>query len=150
MKKGDRIKVLQMEDYNGVDTQATNMNGNFYTVDYIDSAGQIHLLESGLAVIPEVDKFIVVEENKQDTAHNINREVSGIYDVVSDYIKFNEYLNDEDGLYIDEDSHVHLQKIYAVRGEGEFVPIKILIRKTLVGLSPNVERIEEFVGRYIM
>ena len=150
MKKGDRIRVLQMEDYNGVDTQATNMNGNFYTVDYIDDVGQIHLLESGLAVIPEVDKFIIIDGREDDSFHRFNRTVSAIYDIVTGYIKFNEYLNDEDGLYIDEDSQVHLQKIYAVKTEGEFVLIKMLIRKTIVGLSPNVERIEELVGRYIM
>lgn len=149
MKKGDKIRVLQMEDYNGVDTQATKMNGNYYTVDYIDSVGQIHLLESGLAVIPEVDKFIIIDGREDDSFYYFNREVSAIYDVVTDYIKFNEYLNDEDGLYIDEDSQVHLQKIYSIKGEGEFIPIKMLIRKTLEGLFPNVERIEEFVSRYI-
>lgn len=148
MKKGDKIRVLQMEDYNGVDTQATKMNGNYYTVNYIDSVGQIHLLESGLAVIPEVDKFIILDDGA-DSLQHFNREVSAIYDVVIDYIKFNEYINDEDGLYIDEDSQVHLQKIYSIKGEEEFMPIKLLIRRTMVGLSPNVERIEEFVSRYI-
>jgi hypothetical protein len=39
MKKGDKIRVLQMEDYNGADKQVTQMNGRIYTVDYIDDAG---------------------------------------------------------------------------------------------------------------
>lgn len=55
MKNGDKIRVLQMEDHNGMDTQAIRMNGKTYTVDYLDDAGQIHLQESGLAVIPDVD-----------------------------------------------------------------------------------------------
>lgn len=70
MKQGDKIRVLQMEDYNGIDTQATRMNGNTYIVDYIDDAGQIHLQESGLAVIPEVDKFVVIEKGKGKDAIN--------------------------------------------------------------------------------
>lgn len=31
MKRGDMIRVLQMEDYNGIDIQAAKMNGNIYT-----------------------------------------------------------------------------------------------------------------------
>ena len=61
MKKGEKIRVLQMEDYNGADQQATQMNGRIYTVDYVDDAGQIHLQESGLAVIPNVDIFVMVD-----------------------------------------------------------------------------------------
>jgi hypothetical protein len=61
MKKGDKIRVLQMEDYNGADQQATQMNGRIYTVDYVDDAGQIHIRESGLAVIPNVDIFVMVD-----------------------------------------------------------------------------------------
>lgn len=32
MKQGDKIRVLQMEDHNGNDTQATRMNGNTYII----------------------------------------------------------------------------------------------------------------------
>jgi hypothetical protein len=63
MKKGDRIRVIQMYDNNGMDVQAKKMNGNTYTVDYIDDAGQIHLQELGLAMIPEVDKYVLSNEN---------------------------------------------------------------------------------------
>lgn len=85
MKKGDKIRVLQMEDYDGADYQATQMNGNFYTVDHIDDAGQVHLQESGLAVIPEVDKFIIMDSSRY------SREVSAIYDVILDYLTLNDY-----------------------------------------------------------
>lgn len=61
MKKGDKIRVLQMEDYNGADHQATQMNGRIYTVDYVDDAGQILIQEQGLAVIPNVDIFVIVD-----------------------------------------------------------------------------------------
>jgi hypothetical protein len=60
MKKGDKIRVLQMEDYNGADHQATQMNGRIYTVDYIDDAGQIHGTWGGCALIPELDTFKVM------------------------------------------------------------------------------------------
>ena len=62
MKKGEKIRVLQMEDYNGADKQATQMNGRIYTVDYIDDAGQIHGTWGGCALIPDVDDYEVIHE----------------------------------------------------------------------------------------
>ena len=47
-----------MDDCNGKDLQAQAMNGRVVTVDFIDDAGQIHLVESGLALIPGVDEFV--------------------------------------------------------------------------------------------
>ena len=60
MKPGDKIKVLRMDDADGKDWQARELNGQTLTVKFIDSMGQIHLEESGLALIPGVDKFMPV------------------------------------------------------------------------------------------
>lgn len=60
MKPGDKIKIIRMDDNGGKDWQATRMNGKIFTVSFIDSLGQIHLQESGLALIPEVDDFVVI------------------------------------------------------------------------------------------
>jgi len=57
MKPGDKIKILRMDDNNGKDWQATQMNGKICTVRLVDSLGQIHLEESGLALIPGVDEY---------------------------------------------------------------------------------------------
>ena len=57
MKKGDKIRIIRMDDNNGTDWQARRMDGKVVTVSYIDDIGQIHLEESGLALIPGVDKF---------------------------------------------------------------------------------------------
>ena len=62
MKKGDRIRILRMDDCNGKDTQATLMSGRVGTVKLIDDRGQIHLEESGLALIPGLDDYEVIEE----------------------------------------------------------------------------------------
>lgn len=62
MKKGDRIRIIRMDDCNGKDTQATLMNGRVVTVKLIDDRGQIHLEESGLALIPGLDDYEVIEE----------------------------------------------------------------------------------------
>lgn len=92
MKQGDKIRILQMEDHNGIDTQATRMNGNTYIVDYIDDAGQIHLKGSGLAIIPKVDKYVVIEVGKgDDSIRDYDREIMAIYDVVTDYIRLNDF-----------------------------------------------------------
>lgn len=46
-----------MDDNNGADKQAAKMNGRVVTVKFIDDIGQIHLEESGLALIPGVDQY---------------------------------------------------------------------------------------------
>ena len=62
MKPGDKIKIIRMDDNGGKDWQATRMNGKICTVSHIDSLGQIHLQESGLAVIPGVDEYEVITD----------------------------------------------------------------------------------------
>ena len=152
MKRGDKIKVLQMEDHNGIDTQATQMNGNTYTVDFIDDAGQIHLQESGLAIIPKVDKYVVIEVGKgDDSIRDYDREIMAVYDVVTDYIRLNDYIEEDDGLYLTEDNTVLLipKRGIPTGGEGTFFPIKTLIRRTTAGLYPDVDAIEEMVSIYV-
>lgn len=61
-KKGDIIRVIRMDDANGKDWAAAKMNGQTYMVQLVDDAGQIHLYGSGLAVIPGVDEFEIVEQ----------------------------------------------------------------------------------------
>ena len=64
MKKGDRIRIIRMDDSNGKDLQARQMNGRVVTVKFIDGIGQIHIKESGLALIPGLDEFIPVGQEK--------------------------------------------------------------------------------------
>lgn len=61
MKKGDKIRIIRMDDSNGKDLQARQMNGRVVTVNFIDDADQIHLVESGLALIPKVDEYVLVD-----------------------------------------------------------------------------------------
>ena len=60
MKPGDKIEVLRMDDADGKDWQARELNGQTLTVKFIDSMGQIHIEETGLALIPGVDDFMPV------------------------------------------------------------------------------------------
>lgn len=60
MKKGDKVRVIRMDDKNGKDRPATMMNGVEGTVDFIDDAGQIHLKGCGLALIPGLDEYEVI------------------------------------------------------------------------------------------
>ena len=57
MKKGDKIRIIRMDDSNGKDHQARMMAGRVVTVRFTDDLGQIHLEESGLALIPGVDEY---------------------------------------------------------------------------------------------
>lgn len=64
MKKGDKIRIIRMDDSNGKDLQARQMNGRVVTVNFIDGIGQIHVKESGLALIPGLDEFVPVGQEK--------------------------------------------------------------------------------------
>ncbi len=61
MKVGDRVKIIRMDDKGGKDWQSTKMNGVEGVVEYIDSIGQIHLKGYGLAIIPGLDEFVILE-----------------------------------------------------------------------------------------
>lgn len=77
MKKGDKIRIIRMDDNNGTDVQARKMDGRVVTVKFIDDRGQIHLEESGLALIPDLDKYELLEwdgnklPNKEIFAFNL-------------------------------------------------------------------------------
>lgn len=53
IKVGDKIRIIYMDG-------EPSMTGAEGTVHHIDDAGQIHCSEFGLAVIPDVDKFEVI------------------------------------------------------------------------------------------
>ncbi len=57
MKKGDKIRIIRMDDNNGIDLQARHMDGRVVTVKFVDDIEQIHLEESGLALIPGTDQY---------------------------------------------------------------------------------------------
>lgn len=53
VKVGDQILIINMEGEN-------TYNGKFGTVEHIDSIGQLHGTWGSLAIVPEADKFIVI------------------------------------------------------------------------------------------
>lgn len=60
MQIGSRIRIIKMDDNNGKDWQATEMNGKEGVVEFVDGLGQLHGTWGDLAVIPEVDEFIEI------------------------------------------------------------------------------------------
>ena len=60
MQKGDKVRVIKMDDDNGKDFAVHRMNGVVGVIDHIDDMGQIHLEGYGLAIIPEVDEFEII------------------------------------------------------------------------------------------
>ena len=60
MKVGDKVKIIRMDDAGGKDRQASRMNGVIGVIDYIDSAGQVHLEGHGLALIPGLDEYEII------------------------------------------------------------------------------------------
>ena len=53
-------RVVKMDTAGGMDWQAKRLEGKVFTVRFI-SAGQIHLEETGIALIPGVDDFEIVK-----------------------------------------------------------------------------------------
>ena len=49
-----------MDDSNGKDHQARMMAGRVVTIKFVDDLGQIHLEESGLALIPGIDVYVMM------------------------------------------------------------------------------------------
>lgn len=60
MQKGDKVRVIKMDDDNGKDLAVHRMNGVVGVIDHIDDMGQIHLEGYGLAIIPGVDEFEII------------------------------------------------------------------------------------------
>ena len=54
-------RVVKMDTAGGMDWQAKRLEGKVFTVRFVDSAGQIHLEETGLALIPGVDEYEIVK-----------------------------------------------------------------------------------------
>ncbi len=61
IKRGSKVRVVKMDTAGGMDWQAKRLKGKIFTVHFIDSAGQIHLEETGLALIPGVDEYEIVK-----------------------------------------------------------------------------------------
>jgi hypothetical protein len=66
VRKGDLVRIVRMDDAGGRDWQASRMNGHVGRVSFVDSAGQIHLGNAGLAVIPGVDEFEIIARAEED------------------------------------------------------------------------------------
>lgn len=57
---GDRIRIIKMDDDDGKDWQAMEMNGKEGVVESIDDIGQLHGTWGGLGIFPGVDEFIIL------------------------------------------------------------------------------------------
>lgn len=64
VKVGDKIRITSVDSYNGycVDVVAEALVGKSGVVTSIDDMGQLHGTWGGLAVLPEVDKFEIIDE----------------------------------------------------------------------------------------
>lgn len=59
MKTGDRIRIIHLV---GEDSRYDGRKG---VIEYIDGAGQLHGTWGGLAVIPELDEFEVINQSNK-------------------------------------------------------------------------------------
>ena len=57
IKRGSKVRVVKMDTAGGMDWQAKRLEGKIFTVRFIDSSEQIHIEETGIALIPGVDEY---------------------------------------------------------------------------------------------
>ena len=55
------VRVVKMDTAGGMDWLAKRLEGKVFTVRIIGSARQIHLEETGIALIPSVDEYELVK-----------------------------------------------------------------------------------------
>lgn len=58
IKAGDRIRIIHLCEENGL------YDGREGTVEFVDGIGQLHGTWGGLAVIPDVDEFVVIDTGR--------------------------------------------------------------------------------------
>ncbi|MBO4719019.1 MAG: DUF4314 domain-containing protein [Prevotella sp.] len=56
---GDTIRIISLDD-----TYDNSYNGREGVIEHIDSIGQLHGTWGGLAIIPEVDRFIIIRRRE--------------------------------------------------------------------------------------
>ncbi len=61
-KLGDVLHIIKMDDASGKDSSARKYAGKSGIITSIDDAGQLHGTWGGLAVIPEVDEFEILND----------------------------------------------------------------------------------------
>ena len=61
IKRGFKVRVVKIDTAGGMDWQAKRLEGKVFTVRFIDSAGMIHLQETGIALIPGVDEYEILK-----------------------------------------------------------------------------------------
>lgn len=59
-QKGDRIRIIRMDDNGGKDLQAAGYNGREGTITLVDSIGQLHGTWGGLAINTELDEIVKI------------------------------------------------------------------------------------------
>lgn len=62
MKKGDKIRIIRMDDCGGKDFIVRKMDGIEGVISFIDDMGHIHLEGYSLSLIPNVDDYEVIEQ----------------------------------------------------------------------------------------
>lgn len=59
-KIGQQIRIIHMDDNNGMDTQAYGYNDKVGIIDFIDGIDQLHGTWGGLTVNPDVDEIEII------------------------------------------------------------------------------------------
>ena len=84
-----------------------------------------------------------------NTIQDWHRFVDAVTDLVEDYIKYSSGINDNDGIYVDEDDNVSLINRHDAPNEADFHSILFLLDMSEGMPEVNYEAIQELTDRYI-
>lgn len=78
-----------------------------------------------------------------------HRFADAVTDLVEDYIKYSTEIDENDGIYVDEDDEVHLVSREMTSDEVNFHPIVNLLDLSESVLEVNYNAIQELTDKYI-
>ena len=84
-----------------------------------------------------------------NTIQDRHRFADAVTDLVEDYIKYSSEIDDNDGIYVDEDDNVSLMNRRDAPNEADFHSILILLDMSEGMPEVNYEAIQELTDKYI-
>ena len=86
---------------------------------------------------------------REDSIQDFHRFSDQIVGIVADYIKYSSEVDEDDGVYIDEEDSIELINRADLSDTKDFYPISTLVHEEDGVLVPDYDAIDDLTSRYI-
>jgi len=93
--------------------------------------------------------FFMCMEKWYHSIQDWHRFADAVTDIVEDYIKYSSEIDENDGIYVDEDDNVHLANREMTPDDDNFYPIIKLLDMNVDSPGVNYSAVEELTDKYI-